>query len=126
MRFIDGSIPRFLVAGTLNTALTYIAYLLLLNVSPYRLAFTISFVLGVAISYVLNTRFVFRSASTRRSMLQFPLICVAQYLLGLVLVSLGVSWLGMPAWMAPLAALVLTIPFTYFLTRMLLTGRQPS
>jgi putative flippase GtrA len=126
MRFIDASVPRFLAAGTLNTALTYVAYLLLLKVSPYRAAFTLSFMLGIVISYVLSTRFVFRRPATRRSMLRFPLICVAQYLLGLLLVSLCVSWLGMPTWMAPLAALVLTIPLTYLLTRTLLTGRQPS
>ena len=33
MKFIDASLPRFLVAGAVNTGLTYLGYLLLLQVA---------------------------------------------------------------------------------------------
>ena len=122
MRFTDGRVFRFLVAGSVNTAITYIAYLLLLQVSAYRVAFTVSFVFGILVSYILSARFVFRRPASRRSFLQFPLVYAAQYLLGLLLVTICVEQLGMPSWLAPLTALAVTIPITYLLSRQLFVG----
>jgi putative flippase GtrA len=126
MRSIDTSIPRFLVAGAANTGLTYLAYLLLLQVTVYRVAYSIAFVIGILASYLLNARFVFRRPASWRSFLQFPLIYAVQYLLGLLLVSLFIEWLGLTAWVAPLVALTLTIPLTYWLSRALFVGKESS
>lgn len=124
MRFIDGTIPRFAVAGVVNTGATYIAYLLLLQVASYRVAFTLAFVLGILLSYALSALFVFRQRTSWRTFLRFPWIYVVQYLLGLLLVTLAVEWLGLPAWLAPLAALSITIPLTYLLSRALFAGES--
>jgi putative flippase GtrA len=126
MRSIDASVTRFLMAGMVNTGLTYGTYLLLLQVSPYGVAFTIAFVLGIFLSYLLNTRFVFRRPASWRSFFRFPLIYIAQYLLGLLLVSFCVEWMNMAEWLAPLIALVVTIPLSYLLSRALFIGRRQS
>ena len=126
MRSIRGSAARFLVAGAVNTGVTYIAYILLLQVFSYRIAFSIAFMFGIAFSYLLSARFVFRRPASWYSLRRFPLIYVAQYLLGLLVVSLGVDWLGIATWLAPLVALAVTIPFTYFLSRALFEGKRAS
>jgi putative flippase GtrA len=123
MRSSDGRVPRFLVAGAVNTGLTWLAYLALLRVTGYRVAFTVSFVLGILLSYALNARFVFRRPVEWGSFLRFPLVYVAQYLAGLLLVSLLVEWLHVATWVAPLLVLVVTIPLTYVLTRAVFAAR---
>jgi hypothetical protein len=42
---------RFLFSGTLNTGLSYLFYLALLQFLTYRSAYTIAFVFGILISY---------------------------------------------------------------------------
>ena len=121
-----GSVPRFLVAGVLNTALTYALYVLLLAVVPYRVAFTLAYVAGILVSYALSARFVFRREASWRSFLRFPFVYLAQYLAGLLLVSVLVEWLAVPAWLAPIVALVVTIPLTYVLSRAVFTGARPT
>jgi putative flippase GtrA len=125
MRFIDASVPRFVVAGTMNTGLTYIAYLALLRISTYRVAFTLAFAMGILVSYLFNARFVFQRPTSWPSFLRFMLIYVVQYVLGLLIVSLCVEWLDMTAMLAPLIALAVTVPLTYLLSRTLFVGRQP-
>ncbi|MEP7063559.1 MAG: GtrA family protein [Betaproteobacteria bacterium] len=126
MRSIDASALRFLAAGALNTALTYAVYLLLLQWVAYRWAFTLAFALGIAASYALNARYVFRAQATWRSFARFPLIYTLQYILGLVLVASCIDRLGMPTWLAPLVALAVTIPVTYLLSRALFAKRPQS
>jgi putative flippase GtrA len=119
MKFIDASAPRFVAAGVVNTAATYVAYLALLQVAVYHVAFTLAFVAGILLSYALNARFVFRRPASWRSAWRFPLIYVLQYALGLALVSICVEWLRAPTWLAPLMALVVTVPLTYLAMRKL-------
>lgn len=126
MKFTESRIPRFLAAGVINTVLTYVLYILLLQVTPYRVAFTIAFVLGILLSYALNARFVFARPAAWGSFLRFPFVYLGQYLAGLVIVSLLVDRLGVDARLAPLLALIVTIPLTYVLTRAVFIGKERS
>jgi putative flippase GtrA len=121
-----GSVPRFLMAGVFNTALTYAIYVLLLQVVSYPVAFTVAYVAGILVSYALSARFVFRREASWRSFLRFPFVYLAQYLAGLLLVSLLVEWLAVPAWLAPIVALIVTIPLTYVLSRAVFAGARPT
>jgi putative flippase GtrA len=121
-----GSVPRFLVAGVFNTALTYALYVLLLKIVTYRVAFTLAYVAGILVSYALSARFVFRRQASWRSFLRFPFVYLVQYLAGLGLVSLLVEWLAVAAWLAPLVALLVTIPLTYVLSRAVFSGARPT
>jgi len=125
MKFIDATIPRFAVAGLANTGAAYLAYLLLLQVAPYRVAYTMAYVVGILVSYSLNAIFVFRRGVSWRTFLRFPWIYALQYLVSLLLVTAGVEWLGMQAWLAPLVALVITIPLAYLLSRAVFAGAKP-
>lgn len=112
-----GSFRRFLLSGAVNTALTYLVYLVLLAVLGHRLSYSVSFGAGIALAYSLNRIYVFREHSGWRSALATPAIYALQYLLGLSMVEIWVRWLRWPAEAAPLAAVVVTVPLTYFLSR---------
>lgn len=108
---------RFLFSGGLNTALTWLLYLLLLNVLSYRVSYTLAFATGIALAYLLNRTFVFRSHRGLRSVLWMPLIYLAQYLTGLLVVWLWVEKLHWPEQFAPLVAVLITLPLNYAASR---------
>jgi putative flippase GtrA len=66
MKTIAGEFTGFLVVGAVNTALTYVLFLVLARYTHYRIAYTIASVVGM--SYVLNALFVFKGRHSTRAM----------------------------------------------------------
>ena len=114
---------RFLFAGAINTGISYAAYLLLLTFLPYLAAYAISYLLGIVLSYLLLTRFVFRAPPRLSTAVRFPLVYVAQYLLGSAVLALLVEAFDIPASIAAIVAIVVSIPVTFQLSRMVLRDR---
>lgn len=111
---------RFLVAGGTNAVVTYLIYLAALPFTGYAIAYTVSYLLGIAFSYVANSKAVFGTAMNARSAARFPLVYVFQYAVGMLLMWLQVDVLGIPAWLAPWIATALLTPLSFLLTRKLL------
>lgn len=109
---------RFLVSGGFNTALTYLLYLVLFRFLSYSISYTIAFAAGIIIAYTLNRYFVFRSHRGVKTVALFPLVYLVQYLAGLGIVSLWVEVFGWNAVFAPIAAIALTVPLTFILSRL--------
>ncbi|MHA6197613.1 GtrA family protein [Pseudomonas wadenswilerensis] len=114
---------RFLLSGGFNTAVTYALYLALLDVLPYRASYTIAFVSGIVLAYVLNRTFVFRSHRGLQSVLWMPLMYLLQYLAGLFIVWIWVEKLGWQAGLAPLAAILITLPLNFAISRLAFVKR---
>lgn len=108
---------RFLVAGGMNTALTYAAYLVLLLWMKPIFAFAIVYVLGVLFSYAINARWVFGGQWTLRGLASFPVVHVVQALVVFGLFDLLTRQLQIPATYAPLLVIAITIPLTFLLAR---------
>lgn len=121
-----GGVVRFLVAGGLNTGLTFVLYWLLLLVMNYRAAYAISFAAGIIFSYVVNTKFVFQTGFSLRKAVTFPLIYLVTYFAGALVLQLAVGTLGVDARLAPLLSICATLPLTYLLTKLVLTGQRRS
>jgi putative flippase GtrA len=111
---------RFLVAGAANTVATYAVYLALLPLLNYQFAYSIAFVIGIVASYVLNTRYVFRVAGSLRRFVAYPLVYLAQYLVGLGVLHAAVALFGVPQRWALLASIAVSVPLTFFLSRVIL------
>ncbi|MDG0856677.1 GtrA family protein [Roseateles puraquae] len=111
---------RFVLAGALNTAATWGLFEVLRHSLPHLLAYSLTYVIGIGIAYVLNTRFVFRTGASLRSALRFPLVYVGQYLYGLAVMWLLVDAGGIsPSYALPVV-LVTSIPLTFLATRSLM------
>jgi putative flippase GtrA len=121
---VGSEFVRFLIAGAVNTGLSYAIYLLLLAIAPYLVAYSLSYLFGIAISYLLMTRFVFRTERRLASALKFPLVYVAQYAVGSAVLVLLVETFAVQAWLAALVAIVVSIPVTFSLSRLVLRGRR--
>ena len=110
-------IARFLLAGTATTVFSYAIYLALLILLPYMVAYVISYAAGIIFSYFINTYFVFRQRFSWKSFFQFPLVYAAQLVINLLVLWLAVDKYGIKQEFAPLIAIVVSIPATYFLSR---------
>jgi putative flippase GtrA len=119
-----GAPGRFLLAGAMNAAATFALYLTLLRVVDYRVAYTAAFVFGIGLAYVLNRSFVFRTGGGIGAMVLLPFVYLIQYGVSVVIVTLWVEALRWPAAFAPLAAIVVTIPLTYVLSRWVFIRRR--
>lgn len=119
-RRLSGEALRFIAAGAANTLATFILYWVLLRFVSYPIAYTASFVAGVALSYALNALFVFKVKPRIRSALVFPLVYVAQYLLGLAVLWLWSSILGMPPDYGVLVVAATSVPITFVLSSCIL------
>lgn len=115
---------RYLVAGTVNTVVTYTAYLALLRLVPYGWAYSIAFVLGIGLAYLMQSRFVFGAAASWRTFFAFPLVYVVQYLVGLGALRALVESGLMSRELALFAVLVVTVPIGFGLSRALFAWRQ--
>jgi putative flippase GtrA len=119
-KFINRRILRFLAVGAFNTLSTYLIYLLCLTIMNYALAFSITTVVGIFIAYVANAKFVFQVPLSWREMMKYPIVYIAQYLIGLTLLVLEVRLLGMNEKLAPLMNVALMIPLTYAMNKLVL------
>jgi putative flippase GtrA len=114
---LSASFGRFLLSGGFNTIVTYGIYLALLRFISYRISYTITFVIGIALAYLLSRYFVFAMPSTGKRGMLFPVVYLVQYLVGLLVVFLWVELFQLRAALAPLASLIITMPVTFVLTR---------
>jgi putative flippase GtrA len=117
---------RFLLTGGLNTGLTYVLYLILLSALPYIWSYSISYVCGIVQAFVLSRFFVFKEHQGVKSVLLFPLIYVVQYAVGILVVWFWVKKLLLPEYLAPLAAIALSLPLTYVLTKLVFVKAKPT
>ncbi len=122
---LHGQALRFLLAGGCNTASTYALFWLLAAWLHHQLAFALAFVVGVAVAYLLNTRFVFAVRGGARSALGYPLVYLATYALNSLLLEAGVVLFGWsPRW-ALLPAIAVGVPVSFALNRWWLS-RHPG
>jgi putative flippase GtrA len=88
---------------------------------PYFLAYTTAFVISMIGSFFMNTYFTYRTKPTWAKFIRFPLTNVTNYVITSVGTVALVSWCGMSDKIAPLVAAVVAIPFTFVLSRKILT-----
>ncbi|MFG2297079.1 GtrA family protein [Streptomyces sp. NPDC048603] len=111
---------RFALVGGVNTATFFGIYLLLHPWMPYFAAYSLAFVLAMIGSFFMNTYFTYRTRPTWKKFLLFPLTNVTNYVIQSAGLYALVTWAGMNTKIAPLAAAVVAIPFTYLLSRKIL------
>lgn len=121
-KFFSGNFARFLLSGGVNTAISYVAYALLLQAVPYAWAYTIAYALGVTSSYLLSRYFVFNRSGGRYGPAWVALIYGGQYLVGMLLVWVWVDVLEGWQVAAPLFSTLLQLPMVYGLNRLVFRG----
>jgi len=118
------TLPRYLLAGAANTAFGYVLYLALLQVTSYRVAYVVSFVAGIALSYLLMRFAVFRAPGRRFSQVWVAASHLMQLALGMVIVEVWVKMLQGPPALAALAAVAVCVPLMFMVQRWIFSSRN--
>ncbi|HHQ6667697.1 TPA: flippase GtxA [Staphylococcus aureus] len=115
-------ILKFIIVGGINTLNYYVVYLLLLKLLhiEYMISHITGFIVAFVISYYLNCYFVYKVKPTWRKFISFPITQIVNVSLQTVLLYVFVSWLNLPAEIAPFAGLIITIPITFILSKWIL------
>lgn len=124
MKYLNKEFLKFIVSGVLNTLATYLIYLLLLNFIGYSISYTVSYVSGIFISYYLNSLFVFKEKLSLKKFLKYPVVYIVQYLINLFMVFLFVEKLGLSARIVPLVVILITLPITYLLSKLIIKEKK--
>ena len=113
----DHEFLRFLAVGGTNTFLTYVIYVAFAMFLTYPMVYTVTYALGIFISYYLNARLVFKKELRLRAALQYPVVYLVQYLIGLALLYLLVEIAHLSKFIAPILIVFVTVPITYVASR---------
>lgn len=112
---------RFLMGGAVNTIITHGLFLVLSWSMPPSAAYSVAYLFGVVLAYVINTAFVFRTRASIGSAARFPGAYVVPYLTGLALVTL-LTQAGLDSRFAILAVIAVNVPLSFVITRYVLKG----
>lgn len=115
---------RFLLAGFVNSFITYLLFIILQIFIRYQLAYTFVYILGILLSYWLNSVFVFKKNINLKKAIQYPLVYLIQYLSGVLVLTLLVDWMHFNAVLAAPIAIIFAIPVTFVLSRTIIKGRK--
>ncbi len=111
---------RFLIVGGVNTLATYAVYLAFLYfLNPYW-SYIAAFISGIFLSYILHLKFTFRTAHRMVKIASYPLVYVVQFALGISILHLALQ-AGIAEEIAPLFAVVASIPVTFFMSRRIMS-----
>ncbi|MDI9501884.1 MAG: GtrA family protein [Peptoniphilaceae bacterium] len=126
LRRLDTPFMRFLLVGGVNTALGYLVTLLLhyglhLNV---QLAQVLNFVICFPIAYTLQSLFAFGVPWSWKRLLLYPLSNIPSLLIQLLVTTVAVEWLGLPAYAAYLLSYIIAIPVMFVVVRYLVGAKK--
>jgi putative flippase GtrA len=115
-----GDAIRFLLAGGLNTILSYLVYLLLNMVISYQFAYALSWLFGLLFIVIFYPSKVFvgsENSKKKIALLILQYVCV--FVCGLQCLMLMVSYLGVSEALAALFTMVFTTGLNFILMRLL-------
>jgi polyisoprenyl-phosphate glycosyltransferase len=107
----------FAVIGGVNTSVYYLVFQLANVWLHYLAAYCVSFVVTVAVSFVLNSLITYRIRPTWRAAFRFPLSSLINLVTAGGTLQVGVSVFGLSEDLAALIGGVLATPLSFFLAR---------
>jgi putative flippase GtrA len=108
---------KFIISGALNTAVTYVLFLILTRFLRTSMAYTLTYAVGIAIAYLLNTFFVFRTGHSNRMAIAVPVSYLIQYFYGLVALNILIQVFRLPAYIAMAIVIASSFPSQFLILR---------
>ncbi|MDQ1000791.1 putative flippase GtrA [Neobacillus niacini] len=124
MFFLTAQFWRFVIVGFTNTGNYYVLFLFFNNIVPlhYMAAHIVSFLISMVGSFYLNSYFTYKIKPTLKKFLQFPLTYIVNITVSSTAIYIFVVLLKLDENISPLLASVLAIPFTFVISKLILTN----
>lgn len=119
----NSQLIRFVIVGGLNTLHYYVLYLLFLHGFHinYLISHILAFIISMVGSFFMNSLFTYKQKPTLKKFFQFPLT----YVVNITVTTLGTYlFVSVFKWnkdISPLIAAVSAIPFTFIVSKKILT-----
>jgi putative flippase GtrA len=126
MKTITAEFLGFVAVGAINTGVTYAVYLAARSYIHYSIAYTAAFVIGIALSYLLNVLFVFKGRHSINAAVTFPFVYMVQYFYGLIVLSMLVEVFGVSNTIAMLVVIATSVPLTFVLMKRVFASVRPG
>jgi putative flippase GtrA len=111
-----GQFIKFIIVGGANTVISYITYLILLNFFNYKLAYTLCYIVGITVSYILHARFTFQKQYALKSAIVYPFVYMVQYLINLAILHIAVENFHINPQISFIIATLITVPIVFLLS----------
>lgn len=123
MLFLHAQFWRFVIVGVINTGNYYMLFLFLHNIVHihYMAAHIISFIISMVGSFYLNSYFTYKTKPTMKKFIQFPLTYLVNITVSSTAIYIFVVLLNLDENLSPLLASVMAIPFTFLISKIILT-----
>ena len=109
----------FAITGTLSTLILFFIYWGLNPFIYYQYSYLIAYSISILALYFMNTWYVFQAPISLRSFLKFPIIYILQYLVGAASLEFIIK-LGFSVTFAPILVIIILLPITFVLNRLVL------
>lgn len=109
----------FALTGTLSTLIMFLIYWGLNPFIYYQYSYFIAYSISVLALYFMNTLYVFKAPISLKSFLKFPIIYILQYVIGAASLEFIVN-LGFSVTFAPMLVIIILLPVTFVLNRLVL------
>jgi putative flippase GtrA len=91
---------------------------------PYVAAYSVTYLAGIVLGYVLNAYVVFKERPTAKSAAMYPLVYLLNYLLGLSLLYALVEFFDVQREIAPFLVIAVSVPIMYLATKFVFKGGE--
>ena len=115
--FFGSRFVGFVLFGGLNAAVTYLLYLVLSYTFHYQIAYLVAYATGIALAYVFNAFFVFKTRFSITKIVSYPIFYATQYLLGAGMMYLMLNVFGIHNALAPLLVIAMLVPCSYYMNK---------
>ncbi len=120
---VNTQVSRFILTGGLNTSNYYLAYLLLISKWEYMYAHLSAFILSAFISYFVSTIYTFDQCLSFKKFILFPLTFLPNLIISSAVTYFFVNYQIINQTFASLIAMILAIPITFVVTKLIITGK---
>jgi len=114
---------RFIIVGVIVTIVGTINFFLLNLFFPYNVAYSIAFVIGLLLQFILQNKVVFKTETRISTAPAFSAVYISQFLVTILLLNLLIQRFSLNELLAFIIATGACVPITFVLNRLILVGR---
>ncbi len=94
-------------------------YFILLEFTTYTSAYTVTYLVGMISSFLLNAQFVFKVSINLSNIVSFPLIHFLNFIISIAFIRFLIERAGVSEYLAPLFAVLIVMPLSYLLFKVI-------
>lgn len=115
----NSSFFGFALVGAINTGFSFIIYILLLRLDLYYIiASVLAYIAGIAVSYLLNTKFVFKEEKTIKNLSKFVSVYLTALVINTGLLYALVNLIGFNPVLGQIGVTCLVLFYNYVLQKL--------